>query len=375
MKIPARLHTSAFVFLIALFISAYALPGLAQQGERRVFTADDYARAERFMPYKTAPLVLHSGIRANWLPGDRFWYRNTTGDGFEFVLYDAASGKRQPAFDQAKVAAALSTALNAKVEANRRPFTDFEYTPHAKGITFAARGRRFQCDLQQYQCAPDSTPRTGSERRAAAPGAPPLRNDITSPDNKLTAFIRDWNLWVRDLGTGKETQLTTDGVKDYGYATDNAGWIKSDRPILMWSPDSKNIATFRQDQRNVGEMYLVETGVGHPKLEAWKYPLPGDETVTMIERVVINLDGPKIVRFQMPPDQHRSTLCDHIICRGSDWADIEWSPDSAKLAFVSTSRDHKDEHLRVADAATGAIRDVMEEKVDTFYESGAGRVN
>ena len=121
MKIPARLHTSAFVFLIALFISAYALPGLAQQGERRVFTADDYARAEKFMPYKTAPLVLHSGIRANWLPGDRFWYRNTDANGSQFILVDAAKGTKAPAFNHAAVAAALTTAMGRTINAARLP--------------------------------------------------------------------------------------------------------------------------------------------------------------------------------------------------------------------------------------------------------------
>src|SRR6266404_9921569 len=82
-----------------------------------------------------------------------------------------------------------------------------------------------------------------------------------------------------------------------------------------------------------------------------------------------------MVRLQMPPDQHRSSLCDHVACRGSDWADVEWSADAKTLAFVSTSRDHKNEKLRVADASTGAIREVMEETSPTQFESGAGRVN
>ena len=120
-------------------------------------------------------------------------------------------------------------------------------------------------------------------------------------------------------------------------------------------------------------MYLVRTQVGHPTLEAWKYPLPGDQHVAMIERVIIDVDARKIVRLQMPPDQHRSTLCDDIACRGGDWADVQWSPDSTHVAFVSTSRDHRQENLRVADAATGEVRDVLEEKVATYFESGNGR--
>jgi hypothetical protein len=87
---------------------------------------------------------------------------------------------------------------------------------------------------------------------------------VMAPDGTRAVFVRDWNLWVRDTESGKESPLTTDGVKDFGYATDNAGWSKSDRPIVVWSPDSKRIATFQQDQRGVGEMYLVSTQVGHP---------------------------------------------------------------------------------------------------------------
>ncbi len=181
-------------------------------------------------------------------------------------------------------------------------------------------------------------------------------NESVSPDGKKAAFIRDWNLWMRDFASGKETQLTIDGVKDFGYATDNAGWTHSDRAILAWSPDSEKIATFQQDQRGASDMYLVTTNVGAPKLEQWKYPLP-DEPIATIHRVVIEIEVPRVIRFQMPPDPHRSTLCDDISCNG-DFTDVEWSADATKLAFVSSSRDHKKANLRIADAATGAIREV-----------------
>ncbi len=112
-----------------------------------------------------------------------------------------------------------------------------------------------------------------------------------------------------------------------------------------------------------------------PKLEAWKYPLPGDDVVTTIQRVIIDVDGKRVTRLKIEPDQHRSTLCDHVACRGNDWADVQWSPDGSRLAFVSTSRDHKQARLREADTATGEVREVMEESVPTQYESGDGKVN
>jgi dipeptidyl aminopeptidase/acylaminoacyl peptidase len=190
---------------------------------------------------------------------------------------------------------------------------------------------------------------------------------VPSPDGKKEAFIRDWNLWIRDVAAKQERQLTTDGAKDFGYATDNAGWASSDRPVLLWSPDSRKIATQQQDERNVGDMYLVESNVGHPRLRSWKYPLPGDSIVAMIHRVIIEVDGPRIVRLQMPPDYHRATLSDNI-----SMSDYKWSPDGSRLALASTSRDHKQTIVRVADAVTGAVRNVFEEIVQTHYESNSG---
>ena len=288
------------------------LPCFAQ-----VLTTADYARAEKFMGYNTTPLVARMTVRPNWLADDRFWYRVTTAEGSERVLVDPAKGARE------------------------------------------------LCDRVPGAC-PAAEPNTIS---------PPARSGVVSPDGKSSAFLRDYNLWVRDVGTGTETQLTSDGVKDYGYATDNAGWSTSDRAILAWSPDSKKIATYQQDQRKTGEMYLVNTTTGHPTLKAWKYALPGDENVTMIERVIIDVDKRKVVRLAMPPDQHRSSLCDDVSCRAGEWTDVQWGADSSSLAFLSTSRDHKVEHFRMADATTGGWRDVMQEEAATYFESGNGRVD
>src|SRR5258705_2704834 len=134
-------------------------------------TAADYARAERFMSYSTAALVLHSGVRPTWTTSDRFWYRTTSETGPEAWLVDAASA--------------------------------------TKAV----------CTLDPCKTA------------GPAIGASTARNGVASPDGTHTAFIRDWNLWVRETGTNNEVQLTKDDVSAFGYATDNAGWRRSDRPI------------------------------------------------------------------------------------------------------------------------------------------------
>jgi dipeptidyl-peptidase-4 len=343
---------------------------LAAQSPRQL-TADDYARAERFLGTTAAPLVTGSGVRPNWLPDGRFWYRTTRPNGFEFVLVDPAKRTKAAAFDQSRLASALNAVVaGGRIDPNRLPFQTVEYSKDMRAITLTASNRRWNCDLQTYQCAAIDT--------AATAGTPPPNSSV-SPDGRRAAFIRDYNLWMKDLTSGRETQLTTDGVKLFGYATDNAGWIHSDRPVLTWSDDSKKIATFQHDERGTSDMYLVSTNVGAPKLEAWKYPLPGDSVIFRIHRVVIDLDAtgggsPKLVRFQMPADQHRSTVSDHVSC-GDRICDVRWYPDASHVAFISVSRDHKQVWMRVADAHTGAVRTLFDERSPTQFGDASATEN
>ncbi len=361
-------------FLFTACCVAVALTANAQQGP--VLTEQDYARAESFLSYNTEPLVDHAVVRPNWLPGDKFWFRDLNAHGSEFILIDPAKKTISGVFDQGKLAAGLSTATGKQYTGLMLPFQTFAYGADGHSVIFRADGKQWKCDLQTYQCAPDtgkmSEGMAGFEsgrRGGAGRGL-----EVLSPDRKKAAFIRDYNLWVRDEATKKETQLTMDGIENYGYATDNAGWKSGDGPVLRWSPDSKKIATFKQDQRKVSDMYLVTTNVGKPTLKTWKYPFPGDKIIPMIHRVIINVDSAKLIALNVAPDPHRATLSDDISSSGT-FDDVDWAEDGSQLAFVSTSRDHKIEKFRIANAATGEVREVFEETVPTQYESGWGSIN
>ncbi len=255
----------------------------------------------------------------------------------------------RPAFDHEKLAAALSSA-GLPADGSHLPIHGFEISPDRATLSFDAASKHWSCDLQGGRCA---------EAPARDAGEAP------SPDGQRAVFVRDYNLWVRNLATGKELQLTTDGVKDFGYATDNPGWAHSNRAIVAWAPDSRRLATFQQDQRGVGEMYLVRTKPGHPELESWKYAMAGDETIATIQRVIIDVDSGKLVRLQVPPGPASLVALLRRAVRRRHSGGRAMSPDSASLAFVSTSRDHKRAQLRVADAATGAVREVLDEQAAT----------
>lgn len=211
--------------LLLLPVLLASLPLAAQQPHAPArLDAQDYARAERFLAANVAPLVYGTGIRPTWLADGRAWYRVSTPRGAEYMLVDPVRRTRTPLFDQARLAAALSAAAGAQYEAYRLPFTQFALAQTGQHVQFEAAGARYLCDVRGNRCARDTA--------TARP-----RTEVPSPDGRLVAFVRDHDLWVRELATGAETQLTHDGVEDFGYATNNAGWVRSDVPVLLWSPD------------------------------------------------------------------------------------------------------------------------------------------
>jgi dipeptidyl-peptidase 4 len=293
-----------------------AIAFIQSAAAQKVLTNEDYTKAVSSLGVNIGKLIDRGFVFPNWLPDGNFWYRIPTATSYEYVLVNTKTGEK-------KTASSKDGILPEQKKSTK---------PEAKD------------------------------------------GEVLSPDGTKAAYIKDWNLWIRELATEKMYAVTTDGVKDFGYATDNAGWTHSDRAVLLWSPDSKKIATFIQDQRYVKDMYLVKTTVGAPELSQWKYPLPGDKEIIKIQRVIIDITNNKVIKLKAAPDDRRSTLCDDISCNGS-FDDNEWSADGNQLAFVSTPRDHKKATLRVANAATGEVRDVYEETVATQYESGQGTSN
>src|SRR5688500_10049844 len=286
-RAPAPTRLGGAALMGGLLLGAMSLGAAAQSS---TVTADDYARAERMLGHNTSPLVDHALSAITWADDGHVVYVDSDADGARFMRLDVATGKAVVAFDHARLGDALAKATGKPVDAKKlnRTVSGFELQADGR-LDVDARGTHYLCDLgEQPACTAKPSPKA---KDGDGPG-------VLSPDKRSEAFIRDWNLWLRDLASGKETQLTTDGAEDYGYATDNAGWVHSDRAILVWSPDSKKIATFQQDQRKTGEMTLVSTNVGHPKVETWKYPLVGDKDITMIERVVIDVPANKVVRLK-----------------------------------------------------------------------------
>ncbi|MCO6498473.1 MAG: DPP IV N-terminal domain-containing protein [Chitinophagaceae bacterium] len=337
-------------------------------------TVRDYQRAQEFLLTNVGRMVKNPSLFANWVNDQNFWYTQTNAaGGTDYFLVNAGKNSKTAAFNADKLAAALSAQSGKQVAASGLNLGQLTFAKDLKTFTFNYEGFSWTYNPKSNRLTKGEAVQSGQRTgRGTFGGFGGFRGfQPTSPDGSKTVFIKDDNLWIKEVSSGKTYALTTDGVKDYGYATDNAGWKHSNNAIVSWSPDSKMLFTFKQDQRLVGDMYLVTTNVGHPKLESWKYPLPGDEHVAMIERVVIHVDeqNPRIVKLKIDPDYHRATTGDDISGRGG-LSDVAWSADGSSIAFVSSSRDHKVAKFRVANPQTGDVREVFTETSPTQFESG-----
>src|SRR5579862_5317667 len=117
----------------------------------------DYARAAQLRE-RFSNKVFRASVKPEWT-GGRFWYRNDLAGGRrEFVLVDAAVPSKRPAFDHARLAAALSSLLHKSFDAERLPVERIAFTPDGAGMRLQIDAETYLCDLKTYALRPDPLP-------------------------------------------------------------------------------------------------------------------------------------------------------------------------------------------------------------------------
>ncbi|HUF50031.1 MAG TPA: DPP IV N-terminal domain-containing protein [Longimicrobiales bacterium] len=322
-------------------------------------TRDDYTRAERFLPQNLNGLVLNGQITANWVAGeDRFWYVRELPDGKEFVVVDAASGRKSLAFDHERLAEALARALDREVKPRALPFDRFDFTAGGSAIEFAVAAVRWRCDLARSVCT----------RSAPVPAA----NRALSPDGKWLAFVREHNLYVRSTENGAEMQLTTDGVPGYSYATPiaNPGVMvreHAQEPVqdaaVSWSPDSRRLTTFRLDTRRARTLTMVQHAPPdniRPEFYTYVYPLAQDTVLPSAEPLMFEIASRRRVAAQIPPV--------HQYYYGGPT--FRWSADGREFYVNQVDRGYTHFRLTAVDTL-GVARVVVDERGVPWYNSYA----
>jgi dipeptidyl-peptidase-4 len=176
------------------------------------------------------------------------------------------------------------------------------------------------------------------------------KNVAFSPDGKMIGFVRANNLFVMDLATKKETQLTFDGAEH--IINGQFDWVYQEEFAIIsgwrWSPDSKRIAFWRLDENRVPEYTITEWDSLHLKLIHQRYPKAGDPN-SIVKIGIADIASGKVVWADIGND-------DNVYIPR-----IQWTKDNNTLAIEKLNRAQNELELLFADASTGSTKLILTE--------------
>lgn len=283
--------------LETLFISIALLFGLSVSG----FSQNaNFELAERFTADRMQKMTGSTSLNPNWIENeDRFWYEWEDGDGKRWMYVDAARQTVRPLFDKEVMAAELSEIFKRGFNAKDLDLKEFDYDTEREIFTFHVDSIGFRYSVEQNELIKGDSLDTEKEEDWAS----------YSPDSTWIAFAREHDLYLMraDDPDSTEIRLTEDGERWYSYQSDHGDTTTTKRleTRAEWFEDSRKLYVKRQDWRDVGELWVINTLKDRPELETYKYNLPGEEKHYHDEILVFDVDSRKRVRLDLDkwPDQ------------------------------------------------------------------------
>jgi dipeptidyl aminopeptidase/acylaminoacyl peptidase len=423
-------------------------------------TKANYELAARWTPTKVGKLVFDTAVTPHWLDtGDRFWYSYENRAGRRFFMVNPAKRTKTLVFDPPQMAAALTKATGIPYDSQHLPIRTLKFVKNDSAIQFEiqvpkdavipgekkapppvvekAPSENGELDPQQQQqqrAAADSlnaatTPNKtlafeydlGSEKLVLLEDRLPrkLRWASISPDDKTIVFARNNNLYMMDAANYAkaqkkandpsivETQITTDGVEDFGYTRritdqdreqirqeqddqdrnemDENGQLKDKNARvpaiqIFWSKDSHKFAVVRQDQRKVGQLWVINSLANpRPTLETYRYVMPGEANAPQSQLEVFDVGSKArvVVKADAFPDQMLGVETERPSARAREHEKTEqvWAgPGSEKIYFNRISRDMHRRDVCIANTTTGDVKPLIQERMNIYIESKPIRV-
>ena len=324
------------------------------------------ARFQRAMKllqgYGTQSLVKNDTLFPHWIENtDCFWYQRTHEAGSEFRLIDADSRAHQPAFNHAALATELAKTAKQKVNPEDLPISSVNITLAPLTVCFSAFERHWRFVEDERICREVENP-------------PFIVNAGISPDGQWLAFTRDYNLWVRQVESGKEWSLTDDGEEYFSYAAPctsrglNTGADLTPAPwsTALWSPDSSRLFMLQRDTRQVKTTPFVDhvpaDGSIRPQVRHLKVAYSGDEKVEEYRLLAIDVATGHhcAARYPHIPASYCFTHFPFFVSRLS-W----WNNNSRHVYFIHQTRGEKILRVVEFDTDNGATRILFEETSNT----------
>lgn len=311
-------------------------------------------------------VVFNDVVYPTWIDDtESFWYirviKEDIGVSHEVRIVDANEKTNRLAFDNTTLAMALEKATGEKVMAK-----GLKYLLGCPGFNImymkiSLKSYTIQFSFSNKSWAYDLS--TGEIREAQKLYLEDSFNpEKVSPDGKKVAFIKDHNVWVRHVSSGKEQQLTSDGEKYNAYQID-----LSIATIFVgcWSPDGKELLTIQHDIRQVEEVWkpVYKTEGDDFKTDMVKIKglaLADDKQVGSFRYVAIDLKTGMVQKPRYPQISNEYFL---NFTNKLAW----WGKNSRLAYFVDADRYHKVVRLVEFDTKTGTTRVLFEETSNTYF--------
>ena len=381
----------------------------------------NYQLAARFSPKKLEKLIFSTNVDAHWLKkSDRFWYMYETTEGKKWYIVDPVKGEKKLLFDNADLAAKISSIVKDAFDAQHLGLDSMKFVRDENTIQFEVKSTQ---DVEKKDSVP-AAPRRGT----AAATTPPAKekkvfyfeynltttvltelNDFKkpkrkpqwasiSPDSNTIVFGRNYNLWYMDKANYAkalkneddssivEHALTTDGVENYSYHGEGALGGGSENNVdkeknknkrkpsfVIWSADSKHFVMTRSDNRKVKDLWVINSLADpRPTLETYKYAMPGEKEQPTEDLMLFDMSDKS--HKELPTDVFKDqsislwTTPQMVSNRDDDFRPTVWLGTNTSFYFTRTSRDLKRIDVCIADIATGTIKALIQERLNTYIE-------
>lgn len=250
-------------------------------------------------------------------------------------------------FDQQKMAAALTEKAGRAINAYNLPLQNCRLNISLDTLRFQLDGKFWAYSIKNNRLLDEGAiPSRGKERHWMEVDDEKDGRPVTSPDGKWTAFIKNDNVYVREVATGKEKQLSQDGTLSNYYSSS-----------IQWSPDSKSVVSCRIRPVEKRYVYYVESSPAdqaQPKLHKQEYAKPGDE-----------------LRFKVPcifevESGRRLIPSTELFSHQYELSGPMWNADSKAITFEYNERGHKVYRVLEMSAVDGSVRTLIEEKEEKY---------
>lgn len=373
----------------------------------------NYQLAARFSPKKMEKMVFSTSVDPHWLKqSNRFWYTYETPNGKNWYLVDPAKADKRLLFDNAKLAAQLTSIVKDPMDAKHLEIDSLRFVKDENWIQFQVKST--EDSVIKDTAAKKGAPKTEKKKYyfeynintgqlVQLPDFKrPKRNPrwaSISPDGQTVLFSRNYNLyWMdkpnyekalqnEDDSTVVEHKITNDGVEYFSYGTegflsgggeDNADKEKNKKKrkpaFVYWSPDSKHFAMVRTDARKVKDLWVINSiSEPRPTLETYKYWMPGEKEapvayVLLFDNATKSYKELDIKQFK-DQDIGIWSAPNAKNTRDDDWRPLVWLGGNDKFYFTRTSRDLKRIDLCTVDISNGSVKTLIPERLNTYVET------